>query len=107
MRFRKDYLIRIGSPRGIRTDLAFPRLQVAVFVDGCFWHGCPDHGHIPSTNRDYWSSKLLGNIERDIRNRQALEEAGWTVVRVWEHDDVDVAAETIHKAVFEASTRSA
>lgn len=107
LRFRKDYRIRVGGPRGIRTDLAFPRLRVAVFVDGCFWHGCPEHGRIPSTNRSYWNDKLLGNVERDARNRLTLEEAGWAVVRVWEHDDVDAAAAAIHQAVAKAKARSA
>jgi len=107
LRFRKDYRIKVGGPRGIRTDLAFPRLRVAVFVDGCFWHGCPEHGHIPSTNHDYWSDKLLGNVERDTRNRLTLEEAGWTVVRVWEHDDVEATAARIHDAVEKAKDRLA
>lgn len=75
-----------------QADVLFPHARVAVFVDGCFWHGCPEHGHVPGTNRDYWRVKFLRNIQRDRRNNKLLTEAGWTVVRAWEHQEpVEVA----------------
>ena len=69
-----------------RADIVFRRQKVAVFVDGCFWHGCPDHGTNPKTNAPYWSAKIARNMERDRLNDAELREAGWTVVRVWEHE---------------------
>lgn len=68
--------------------MAFISAKVAVFVDGCFWHGCPDHQDVPKSNRDYWVPKLAANVERDRRVDAALTEAGWIVLRIWEHDDV-------------------
>ena len=75
-----------------RADIVFPRQKVAVFVDGCFWHGCPEHGTSPKTNAAYWSAKIARNVERDRLNEAELSAAGWVVVRVWEHEvPVDVA----------------
>ena len=71
---------------GLAVDIAFPTPRVAVFVDGCFWHGCPAHETFPKTNRDYWIPKLKENKERDLRQTQRLSAAGWEVFRVWEHD---------------------
>ena len=76
-------------------DIVFPRRRVAVFVDGCFWHGCPQHGRLPRANSHYWTKKLSGNVERDQRTTAALERDGWRVVRVWEHVPVDTAARTV------------
>lgn len=74
-------------------DLAFPRQHVAVFVDGCFWHGCPDHYRKPATNVDFWKHKLETNMSRDQRVDDELAKSGWTVARVWEHEILhDVAA---------------
>jgi DNA mismatch endonuclease, patch repair protein len=74
--------------RGLRceADIVFPTERVAVFVDGCFWHGCPEHWHQPTTNGDFWRAKVQRNIARDVRNDRVLREAGWAVVRVWEHE---------------------
>ena len=69
-----------------RIDIAFPRKRIAVFVDGCFWHGCPVHGEIPESNREYWAPKLNRNVQRDRETTAALESEGWTVIRIWEHD---------------------
>jgi DNA mismatch endonuclease (patch repair protein) len=90
LRFRKH----VAPVRGLRcrADLVFARQRVAVFVDGCFWHGCPEHGVSPRTNSSYWQAKLGGNVDRDRRNDAVLGEAGWTVVRVWEHEDPRAAA---------------
>jgi DNA mismatch endonuclease (patch repair protein) len=70
-----------GSP-----DIAFPRAKVAVFVDGCFWHGCPLCYSAPETNSQFWRNKIIENHERDQRANKNLDEIGWTVIRVWEHE---------------------
>jgi DNA mismatch endonuclease (patch repair protein) len=93
-RFRKDHLVRVGTVR-VRPDVVFTRWKVAVFVDGCFWHGCPDHQSFPKSNRDYWVPKLAANVERDRRVDAALGEAGWVVVRIWEHEDVERAVAAV------------
>ena len=75
-----------------RPDVVFPEQRVAVFVHGCQWHGCPEHGTSPKTNAAYWSAKIARNVERDRLNEAELSAAGWVVVRVWEHEvPVDVA----------------
>src|SRR5690606_30188508 len=84
LRFRKDFRIQVGS-HSCRPDIVFTRFRLAVFVDGCFWHACPLHWHMPSRNVEYWSAKFARNRERDIRNNEVLRRAGWTVLRVWEH----------------------
>ncbi len=71
---------------GCRPDLVFLGARVAVFVDGCFWHGCPDDYSRPGTREDFWAAKLTQNLERDRRQTLALERDGWSVVRVWEHE---------------------
>lgn len=70
----------------IAVDIVFPGAKVAVLVDGCFWHGCPAHATYPKSNAAYWLPKLKQNTERDRRQTTRLKQAGWTVVRVWEHD---------------------
>jgi DNA mismatch endonuclease (patch repair protein) len=74
-----------------------------VFVDGCFWHACPEHGNLPKANREWWRAKLNLNVARDRRNEQALTEAGWRVIRVWEHEPIDVAADRICVAIAESA----
>jgi DNA mismatch endonuclease (patch repair protein) len=69
-----------GSP-----DFVFPKFKVAVFVDGCFWHGCPMHGEIPQSNTVFWRNKISANKRRDRRAGKLLRKMGWKVVRVWEH----------------------
>ena len=86
-----------------RADLVFVRRRVAVFVDGCFWHGCPDHGRRRhNVNGWYWPDKIARNIARDRDTDQQLDAAGWKVVRVWEHEDSAVAAERIIQIVASA-----
>lgn len=87
LRFRKDFPIRPDDGRPIRADIVFTRARVVVFVDGCFWHRCPDHGNEPRSNQSYWSPKLRRNVERDVEANQRLQHAGWQVLRVWEHED--------------------
>lgn len=83
-RFRKDYIIKIDKVR-VRPDIVFTKLKLAVFIDGCFWHLCPEHGHIPKTNIHYWEPKLKANRDRDILTTKLLRECGWNVLRLWEH----------------------
>lgn len=76
-----------------RADIVFRPARVAVFVDGCFWHGCPDHGQrTPTANSAYWSGKVAGNQARDRDTDRRLAGAGWLALRVWEHEDPDQAA---------------
>lgn len=82
-----------------RADLVFPGVRVAVFVDGCFWHGCPDHYRPATRNADFWREKINGNRARDKDTNATLAAAGWTVIRVWEHDDLAHAAARIEDAV--------
>jgi DNA mismatch endonuclease (patch repair protein) len=74
------------------ADMVFTRARVAVFLDGCFWHGCVDHFSPPLTNREYWSAKIDGNRRRDWDTDERLAAAGWLAVRVWEHQDPQKAA---------------
>jgi len=69
-----------------KPDFVFPRERVAVFVDGCFWHGCPRHCRLPSTRRRYWIAKVERNVARDKKTSRVLKRKGWIVVRFWEHD---------------------
>ncbi|MGW4635857.1 very short patch repair endonuclease [Nocardia sp. NPDC004415] len=78
-----------------RADVVFPRLRIAVYVDGCFWHRCPEHATSPKNNAQWWADKLAGNVARDRATDAALTAAGWQVVRVWEHEDAHAAAEQI------------
>ncbi|WP_277347704.1 very short patch repair endonuclease [Streptomyces barkulensis] len=74
------------------ADMVFRPAKVAVFIDGCYWHGCPEHYVPPRTNPGYWSGKVAGNIARDRDTDQRLTEAGWTVLRFWEHESPDDCA---------------
>lgn len=93
-----------GFPR--RTiDICFPRQRVAVFVDGCYWHGCPDHKGKAAHNADWWAAKLAGNKARDSETTSALEQHGWRVLRIWEHEDPVMAAEDVAQVVRRSSAR--
>lgn len=106
LRFRKDYLVPVAGRRPTRIDIAFTRTRVAVFVDGCFWHSCPEHGHTPRANTAYWKPKLERNKLRDSAVTDALREAGWSVVRVWEHVPLSDAATMIANAVAVLAARN-
>ena len=84
-----------------RADIVFTRRKVAVFVDGCFWHGCPEHATKPKANAAWWGEKLARNVARDRETDRVLVDSGWTVVRVWEHEDPKGAAERIGAIVRE------
>lgn len=90
------YRLSARSPAG-RPDLVFPNRKLAVFVDGCFWHGCPQHYARPRSNEAFWSSKLIENVVRDARQTQALECSGWSVVRLWEHEVIVDLAGSVHR----------
>ena len=97
LRYRVDCPVA-GVTRA-RPDLVFPTEKVAVFVDGCFWHSCPVHGSQPVANADWWRAKLAANVERDRRHDRELRDAGWVVLRFWEHDDPTKAADEIEATV--------
>jgi DNA mismatch endonuclease (patch repair protein) len=88
------------------ADMVFTRAKVAVFLDGCFWHGCPKHHTKATTNAEYWAVKVQRNRERDAETDQILTEAGWTVVRVWEHEDISDAAIRVAAIVKAGPARS-
>lgn len=104
-RFRKDLPLREGGML-IRPDIVFTRARVAVFIDGCFWHSCPEHGAAPRTNSTYWNPKLAGNAARDRRQTLALQASGWMVLRIWEHDSVEAACAAIVAALRSQRTRT-
>jgi DNA mismatch endonuclease (patch repair protein) len=97
-RYNVNRLIRTPNLR-VRPDIVFPRRHVAVFIDGCFWHGCDLHGTHPRSNPAYWGPKLAANKARDARNTAALTVEGWRVVRIWEHEDVSVAIHYVEAAL--------
>lgn len=94
LRYRVDFPVLVTG-RSPRPDVVFTRQRVAVFIDGCFWHGCPQHAQRPKQNSEYWGPKISRNVERDLEQTARLEAAGWTVIRVWEHEDPAMAAEQI------------
>lgn len=96
-RYRVDYAPEPSLRR--RADIVFTRQRVAVFIDGCFWHGCPEHFRQPSANPDYWGPKLTQNRERDIDTTTRLLAAGWTVMRFWEHEGAASIARQVIDAV--------
>lgn len=96
LRYRVDFKIP-GLRR--RADIAFPRRRVAVFIDGCFWHCCPEHGTLPKSNRTWWRQKLRANVARDRETDTVLSREGWTVVRIWEHEEAASASGRVVHAV--------
>lgn len=85
---RKNHMTgwRRNQPVFGKPDFIFPKARVALFVDGCFWHGCPLHGRVPKSRVAFWTSKIARNKERDREVQKALRQQGWRVVRVWEHE---------------------
>jgi DNA mismatch endonuclease, patch repair protein len=92
LRYRVHLRVLPGTP-----DIALTKARVAVFVDGCFWHRCPEHGTSPKNNSTWWAAKLDGNVARDRRKDVQLQDIGWIPVHVWEHEDPVVAASEIYK----------
>lgn len=93
LRYRVDFPPLAGIRR--KADVVFLRRKVAVFCDGCYWHGCPDHGTWPKANAAWWREKIEANKRRDRGTNAQLSSAGWTVIRVWEHEDPKLAANRI------------
>ncbi|GAA3371873.1 hypothetical protein GCM10020367_24460 [Streptomyces sannanensis] len=91
--------IRPIPPLRRTADIVFTKVKVAVFVDGCYWHGCTEHRTVPTTNRDFWARKIEGNKARDAETVRLLEQAGWKVLRFWEHVPAEDAARQIIEAV--------
>nr|WP_285731712.1 very short patch repair endonuclease [Nocardiopsis sp. ATB16-24] len=81
------------------ADLVFVKAKVAVFVDGCYWHGCPEHYRPSTRNMDFWSQKIAGNRDRDAETDRILTGEGWTVIRVWEHEPPETAATRVLETV--------
>jgi DNA mismatch endonuclease (patch repair protein) len=100
LRYRVDVPL-LGARRG-RADILFSRARLAVMVDGCFWHRCPEHGLDPRANGDWWRQKLDRNVERDRQTDAELTRQGWMVVRVWEHEAPADAADRIEKIIRRA-----
>jgi DNA mismatch endonuclease Vsr len=96
-RYRLNERVPNMSRRTI--DIAFTRAKVAVFMDGCFWHGCPDHATHPKSNAEWWRQKLDRNMARDIETTEHLVAAGWTVLRFWEHEVPTRVADLVAEAV--------
>lgn len=91
--------VKVPGNRRRTIDIAFTRVKVAVFVDGCFWHGCSHHGTSPKANSEWWKWKIEGNKARDANTTEMLEKAGWSVVRVWEHANPIEAANWVADTV--------
>jgi len=105
-RFRVD--LRPEASLRTRADIVFTRQRVAVYIDGCFWHGCPIHATSPKSNSDYWTPKLARNIERDARSTTDLRDLGWLVLRFWEHESVaDVVAQITSRLPERTATTTA
>nr|WP_237704704.1 very short patch repair endonuclease [Nesterenkonia sp. F] len=97
-RYRVSYR-PLPQDRRRSVDLAFARKKIAVLIDGCYWHGCPEHFIMPKSNVDYWSAKIARNRERDAETTLLLQEAGWTVLRFWEHEDPEHIAAAVERAL--------
>ncbi|NGY65558.1 very short patch repair endonuclease [Lentzea sp. NEAU-D13] len=95
------YRVHQRPVSGVRreADVVFTAAKVAVFVDGCFWHGCPEHATWPKNNAQFWRDKIEGNRRRDVDTDARLAQEGWLAVRVWEHESVEVAADRVKEAV--------
>lgn len=106
LRFRKDHRVQAGDVR-VKVDVAFTRRRLAVFVDGCYWHSCPEHGHVPIANAQYWPAKLARNRARDRRVNEALRRGGWIVLRLWEHVEVEEGVRAVLDALATAEGNQA
>jgi DNA mismatch endonuclease, patch repair protein len=103
LRYRLQMRILVKTRRV--ADIVFPRIRVAVFVDGCFWHGCPLHATWPKTNSAFWRTKIETNRVRDTNTDSRMRESDWEVIRVWTHEPVNEAADRIARVVEERKHR--
>ncbi|MGH2910913.1 MAG: very short patch repair endonuclease [Solirubrobacteraceae bacterium] len=97
-RFRKDYRVAEGDIQ-VRADIVFPRQRLAVFIDGCYWHGCPEHCRMPARNAEYWEAKIARNRARDTRVTKSLTDNDWRVLRIWEHEQAALAVLRVQEAL--------
>lgn len=104
LRYRVGYVV-LKRPRRV-ADIAFPGLKIAVFVDGCYWHGCPEHATWPKHNAEFWRQKIETNRLRDADTNSRLLDAGWTALRFWEHQSPIEAAETVAQTVAMVKRRA-
>jgi DNA mismatch endonuclease (patch repair protein) len=102
LRYFRDRPVRVGD-LSARPDFVFPRLKIAVFVDGCFWHRCPDHYRPAKARAAFWQAKIGANVARDRRTDEALQASGWRVIRAWEHEPADGVAALVASVVAERS----
>ena len=105
LRYRVDVAPISGLRR--RADMVFTRARVAVYVDGCYWHSCPDHATVPKANREWWIAKLEANVTRDRDTDARIRVVGWEVLRVWEHEPIAHAADRIKALVRSREHRTA
>ena len=92
---------RVKNKLAGKPDIVFPGKKLCIFIDGCFWHKCPDHFQTPKTNTDFWVLKIEGNVERDRFVNKALRDQGWKVLRFWEHD-VKASIESVIEQIIQA-----
>lgn len=102
-RYRVDFPV-LTKPRRV-ADIAFPALKIAIFVDGCFWHGCPEHATWPKRNAEFWRQKIEANRQRDADTNERLHSLGWTVLRFWSHESPAEAAKTVAHMVAVADPK--
>lgn len=102
--FKEGFRYRLHYPvpgeRRRTIDIAFPKVKIAIFIDGCFWHGCSKHRKIPKSNYEWWKTKIEGNRVRDKDTDRKLRSDGWTVLRYWEHVPVNVVISKIEEAIL-------
>lgn len=103
LRYRVNYKPKSPQLGRSTIDIAFPGKQIAVFIDGCFWHNCPEHGEIPKANNKWWQKKFKENTERDERVTNTLKEGGWQVQRFWSHEVPEDVCQFIREAIDDTS----
>jgi DNA mismatch endonuclease (patch repair protein) len=106
LRFRKDRRINVAD-RWVRPDIVFGPARLAVFIDGCFWHRCPVHATYPRANAQFWQAKFDRTVTRDRTDDHALKQAEWAVVRIWEHEDPNMAADRVESVVRRRTSQAA
>jgi DNA mismatch endonuclease (patch repair protein) len=99
LRYRVDLAVRLDGRRPVRPDVVFTRKRLCVFIDGCFWHGCSTHCRLPTANQEYWQAKIDRNRQRDTDTSAALRDAGWMVLRAWEHESPEAVVERIRETL--------
>ena len=97
--WKKGYRYRIGHGLMGKPDMVFPSYNIAIFIDGCFWHGCPKHYRMPSSNVKYWKQKISQNKKRDRKINKQLKKEGWKIIRIWEHDIKQNPEKTVKRII--------